>query len=137
MVEGVAAGEIDVIVSSHDPQAADTKRQTFAQSAFGAVGLETLLPAALGVYHDGRASLAHVLNTVTAAPAKLLKLDGGSLKIGAPADLVLFDPGEPFVVDPNALHSRARNTPFEGRKFQGRAAMTFAGGECVFDRAGE
>ncbi|HET7335028.1 MAG TPA: dihydroorotase [Rhizomicrobium sp.] len=137
MVEGVASGEIDVIVSSHDPQAADTKRQTFAQSAFGAVGLETLLPAALGVYHDGRASLAHVLNTVTAAPAKLLKLDGGSLKIGAPADLVLFDPGEPFVVDPNALHSRARNTPFEGRKFQGRAAMTFAGGECVFDRAGE
>lgn len=137
MVEGVASGEIDVIVSSHDPQAADTKRQTFAQAAFGAVGLETLLPAALGIYHNGQASLAHVLNTVTAAPAKLLKLDGGSLKIGAPADLVLFDPDEPFVVDPNALHSRARNTPFEGRKFQGRAAMTFVGGECVFDRAGQ
>ena len=56
---------------------------------------------------------------------------------GAPADLVLIDPDEPFVVDPDKLHSRARNTPFDGRKFQGRAMKTFVGGECVFDRAAE
>ena len=137
MVEGVASGTIDVIVSSHDPQAADTKRQTFAQAAFGAVGLETLLSAALGVHHDGRATLLHLLAAMTTAPARILGLDAGTLAKGAPADLVSFDPEVPFVVEADDLHSRARNTPFEGRKFQGRAQMTFVGGVCVYDRAGD
>jgi dihydroorotase len=137
MVEGVASGAIDVIVSSHDPQAADTKRLPFAQAAFGATGLETLLPAALGIHHDGRASLMRVLETLTLTPAHILDIRAGTLAKGAPADLVLFDPDEPFVVDAAGLRSRARNTPFEGRKFQGRARMTFVGGECVFDRAKE
>jgi dihydroorotase len=135
MVEGVASGVIDVIVSSHDPQAADTKRQPFAAAAFGAVGLETLLPIALSVHHEGRASLLHVLKALTLAPASILGLPGGRLAKGAPADLVLFDPDTPFAVHADELHSRARNTPFEGRKFQGRARMTFVGGECVFDRS--
>jgi dihydroorotase len=135
MVEGVSSGLIDVIVSSHDPQAADTKRQPFAAAAFGTVGLETLLPAALGVHHNGHAELKHVLKALTETPAKILGLPGGRLAKGAPADIVLFDPDAPFVVDPAELHSRARNTPFEGRKFQGRVRMTFVGGECVFDRA--
>jgi dihydroorotase len=134
MVEGVAQGIIDVIVSSHDPQAADTKRQPFALAAFGAVGLETLLPVALGLFHDGHADLLHVLKALTAAPAAILGLEGGRLAKGAPADLVLLDPETPFSVDPEKLHSRARNTPFEGRKFQGQAMLTFVGGECVFDR---
>lgn len=134
MVEGVAEGMIDAIVSSHDPQAADTKRQTFAQAAFGAVGLETLLPTALGLYHDGRVTLGHVLKAVTSAPAEILGLEAGRLAKGLPADLVLIDPDVPFVLDPEMLHSRARNTPFEGRKFQGRADMTFAGGKCVYNR---
>jgi dihydroorotase len=137
MVEGVAQGIIDVIVSSHDPQAADTKRQPFAQAAFGAVGLETLLPVALGLFHDGHADLLHVLKALTAAPAAILGLEAGRLAKGAPADLVLLDPEMPFAVDPEKLHSRARNTPFEGRKFQGQAMLTFVGGECVFDRAAE
>ncbi|MGD0189211.1 MAG: dihydroorotase [Rhizomicrobium sp.] len=134
MLEGVASGAIDVIVSSHDPQAADTKRQTFAQAAFGAVGLETLLPAALTVFHNGRASLAHVLETMTAAPARILGLESGKLEKGATADLVLFDPDEPFVVNASELHSRARNTPFEGRTFEGRVHRTYVAGECVFER---
>ncbi len=135
MVEGVASGAIDVIVSSHEPQGADTKRQPFAAAAFGAVGLETLLPAALTVYHEGHASLPHVLAALTSAPARLLGLPGGTLSKGAPADLVLIDPDEPFAVDAETLRSRARNTAFDGRKFQGRARATFVGGECVFDRA--
>ncbi len=98
MVEGVASGLIDIIVSSHDPQAADTKRQTFAQAAFGAIGLETLLPVALGLHHDGRAHLAHVLRALTASPAKIFGLNAGTLAKGAPADLVLIDPDEPFTV---------------------------------------
>jgi len=135
MAEGVAGGLIDVIVSSHEPQGADTKRQPFASAAAGAVGLETLLPAALALAHDGRATLPHVLKAVTAAPARIFGLAAGTLAKGAPADLVLVDPDEPFVVDAEALHSRARNTAFEGRKFQGRALRTFVGGECVFERA--
>lgn len=135
MVEGVASGLIDVIVSSHNPQAADTKRQPFAQAAFGAAGLETLLPVALGLYHDDKADLLHVLKAMTAAPAKLLGLASGKLAKGAPADLVVIDPDAPFVVDPNKLHSRARNTPFKGRKFQGHAVKTFVAGNLVFDRS--
>lgn len=134
MVEGIASGAIDAIVSSHDPQAADTKRQPFAQAEFGAIGLETLLPVALGLHHDGCASLLHVLKTLTAAPRAILGLDGGTLAKGAPADLVLIDPNEPFVVEPDELWSRTRNTPFAGRRLQGRAQMTFVAGELVFDR---
>ena len=134
MVEGVASGVIDVIVSSHEPQGADTKRQPFATAAAGTVGLETLLPAALSLVHDGQASLSHVLGAMTAAPARIFGLPAGTLAKGAPADLVLLDEGEPFVVDAEKLHSRARNTAFEGRKFQGRAQKTFVGGECVFGR---
>ncbi len=133
MVEGVASGMIDAIVSSHEPQGADTKRQPFAAAAAGTVGLETLLPAALTLVHEGHASLSHVLATLTAAPARIFGLSAGTLAKGAPADLVLIDTGEPLVVDAEKLHSRARNTAFEGRKFQGRARATFVGGECVFD----
>ncbi|HTT83782.1 MAG TPA: dihydroorotase [Rhizomicrobium sp.] len=135
MVEGVASGEIDVIVSSHDPQAADTKRQTFAQAAFGAVGLETLLPAALQLYHNGQAGLLDVFERLTIAPARILGLESGRLACGAPADLVLLDPDEPFRVSAEQLHSRARNTPFEGRTFEGRVHRTYVNGRCVFDRA--
>ncbi len=137
MNEGVASGAIDVIVSSHDPQAADTKRQPFAQAAFGAVGLETLLPAALGIYHDGRGELIHVLAAMTSSPARILGIEGGRLAKGAAADLMLFDPDEPFVVEAERLHSRAKNTAFEGRKFQGRVRATYVGGVCVFDGSKE
>jgi dihydroorotase len=136
MVEGVAEGVIDAIVSSHDPQAADTKRQTFAQAAFGAIGLETLLSVALGLYHDGRTTLAGALKTVTAAPADILGLEAGHLRKRAPADLALIDADAPYLLEPTMLHSRARNTPFEGRKFQGRVEKTFVGGQCVYAREG-
>jgi dihydroorotase len=134
MVEGVASGAIDVVVSSHDPQAADTKRQTFAQAAFGAVGLETLLPAALQLHHNGHARLLDILERLTVAPARILSLDSGRLARGARADLIVFDPDEPFRVDAEDLHSRARNTPFEGRTFEGRVHLTWVNGKRVFDR---
>lgn len=137
MAEGVASGAIDVIVSSHDPQAADTKRLPFPQAAFGAVGLETLLPAALSLYHAGGISLPHLLKAMTSAPAALLGLPGGRLAKGAPADLVLIDPDRPFAVTQDALHSRARNTQFDGRSFRGRAVTTFIAGKPVFDLTAE
>lgn len=133
MVEGVADGIIDIIVSSHEPQGADTKRQPFASAAAGTVGLETLLPAALALAHGGHADPARVVDALTAAPARIFGLEGGRLEKGAPADLTLMDVDEPFRVDGEQLHSRARNTAFEGRRFQGRAKMTFVDGACVFD----
>jgi dihydroorotase len=101
------------------------------------VGLETLLPAALSLHHDGDAELIQILAALTSTPARLLGLAAGTLAKGAPADLALLDIEEPFVVDQRALHSRARNTAFEGRKFQGRGQMTFVDGECVFSRIGD
>jgi dihydroorotase len=133
MVEGVASGIIDVIVSSHEPQGADTKRQPYASAAAGTVGLETLLPVALSLVQDGRIGLSHVLKTMTATPARIFGLPGGALAKGAPADLVLLDPDAPIVVDAEKLHSRARNTAFDGRKFFGRVRATFVGGVQVFD----
>jgi len=132
MVEGVASGVIDVIVSSHEPQGADTKRQPYASAAAGTVGLETLLPAALTLAHDGAAGLSQILAAMTTAPARIFGLPTGTLAKGAPADLLLLDEGDPFVVEADKLHSRARNTAFEGRKFQGRAHATFVGGQCVY-----
>ena len=135
MVEGVASGAVDAIVSSHDPQAAATKRQTFAHAAFGAVGLETLLPAALTVHHNGHASLSHVLATMTTAPARILGLDSGRLVRGAPADLVLCDLAAPRVIDAAKLTSKSKNSAFDGRRLQGEVLMTLVDGRVVYEAA--
>ena len=74
---------------------------------------------------------------MTETPARILGIEGGRLAKGAPADVILFDPGEPFVVEAEKLHSRAKNTAFEGRKFQGRVRQTYVGGACVFDASKE
>ena len=99
MVRGLAAGEIDVIVSSHDPQDVDVKRHPFAEAADGAIGLETLLAAALRLYHNGEIGLMPLLRAMTINPARLLGLPSGRLEKGAPADLILVDLGQPWVVD--------------------------------------
>lgn len=136
MVEGVAAGEIDIIVSSHDPQDADVKRRPFAEAADGAVGLETLLSAGLRLVHAGDLTLMQLLKALTANPAKLLGLDTGELTKGAPADLVLFDPDEPWVVNKDLLKSRSKNTPFDEARMQGRVLRTVVAGETVYEYAG-
>lgn len=132
MAEGVARGDIDALVSGHDPQPAETKRLPFAQAAFGGTGLETLLAAALSLHHDGGASLGATLRAVTEAPARLLGLDAGRLAKGAPADLVLVDVNRPWVVSADAMRSRSKNTPFDGRRMQGRALRTIVGGHDIF-----
>ncbi|HFQ15506.1 MAG TPA: dihydroorotase [Rhodobacteraceae bacterium] len=136
MVDGLGDGVIDVIVSSHDPQDPDTKRRPFAEAAFGAAGVETLLPAALSLVHGGEVSLARVLRALTATPAAILGLDSGRLAPGAPADLVLIDIDTPWTLDIDDLKSKSRNTPFEGRHFQGRALRTVVAGDSVFVREG-
>jgi dihydroorotase len=136
MIRGVASGDIDIIVSSHDPQDADDKRRPFAEATDGAVGLETLLPAALRLFHSGELTLLALLKALTLNPAKLLGLPSGRLVKGAVADVVLFDPGEPWVVNKDLLRSRSKNTPFDESKMQGRVLRTLVAGETVYQYGG-
>lgn len=133
MVEGVADGTIDVIVSSHDPQDADVKRRPFAEAADGAVGLETLLSAALRLhYGNEEVPLLTLWKALSTNPADLLGLRGGRLTKGEPADLIVVDLGEPWVVNKELLRSRSKNTPFDDSKMQGRVLRTVVAGETVF-----
>ncbi|MFV2091996.1 MAG: amidohydrolase family protein, partial [Hyphomicrobiales bacterium] len=136
MVAGLAGGLIDVIVSDHDPQDVDTKRRPFVEAAFGAIGLETLLPCALRLYHNGEIGLAPLLAAMTVNPAKILGLDCGRLAPGAPADLTLIDLEAAWTVQPEALTSKCKNTPFETAMMQGRALLTVVGGATVFTAKG-
>lgn len=132
MVEALARGDIDIIVSSHDPQDVDTKRLPFAEAADGAIGLETLLSAALRLHHDGSVSLKRLIDALSTRPAQIFGLPGGTLKPGAPADITLIDLDEPWLCIKEDLISRSKNTPFENARFSGRAVATYVGGKQVF-----
>lgn len=132
VVEALRDGVIDIISSMHTPQDEESKRLPFEEAASGAVGLETLLPAALRLYHNGDMDLARLWACLSLNPAKLLGLPSGRLAAGAPADLVLFDPDTPFILDRFALQSKSKNTPFDGARMQGRVLATFVGGQKVF-----
>lgn len=136
MVRGLAGGEIDVVVSSHDPQDADTKRHPFAEAADGAIGLETLLAAALRLYHNGEIGLMPLLRAMTSNPARLLGLPSGRIAKGAPADLILVDLGQPWVVDKAEIKARSKNSPFDESKMQGRVLLTMVAGKPVYQYAG-
>jgi len=132
LVEALAKGEIDVVVSSHDPQAPENKRLPFEEAAFGAVGLETLLPLLLELHHKGDVDLITALKAVTVKPAQLLGLPTGRIAKGAPADLAIVDLGAPWVLEADKLRSRSKNTPYDRRKMQGKVLRTIVGGRTVF-----
>lgn len=132
MVEALRDGTIDIIVSSHDPQDVDTKRLPFADAEAGAIGLETLLGAALRLYHNEEVPLIRLIEALSTGPAKLFGLEGGSLKPGAPADLALVDLDEPWVVREADIVSRSKNTCFEGARLQGKVLQTIVAGRTVF-----
>ncbi|HEY3813558.1 MAG TPA: dihydroorotase [Caulobacteraceae bacterium] len=131
LVEALAEGLIDVVVSAHAPAPAEDKRRPFSEAAPGAVGLETLLPALLSLHHDAGLSLIDVLRAVTLMPAELLGLQAGRLSPGAPADLVLVDIEAPVIVDADKLMSKSKNSPFDGRRLQGQVLMTVVDGRIV------
>ena len=133
IIEAVRDGLIDIICSMHTPQDEESKRLPFEEAASGAVGLETLLPAALRLFHSGDLDLPTLFRALSLNPAKRLGLSAGRLSAGAPADLVLFDPGAPFVLDRFKLHSKSKNTPFDGARMQGKVLRTFVAGKEVFD----
>ena len=132
LLGAVNDGTIDVIVSAHDPQDPETKRLPFALSAFGAVGLETLLPATLSLVHNGDIELAAALRALTCRPADLLGLETGRLGTGMPADLTLIDMGVPWVLDRYKLKSKSKNSPYDERRLQGRAIRTIVNGKSVY-----
>ena len=132
MVEALRDGTIDVIVSAHDPQDVETKRHPFAEAADGAVGLETLLAAALRLVHSGDVPLLTVLKAMTSHPADLLGLDSGRLAPGAPADLIVLDMDAPWVLSEADIISRSKNSPFEGARFSGRVLRTLVAGRTVY-----
>ncbi|RCS21991.1 dihydroorotase [Phyllobacterium salinisoli] len=133
MVEAVRSGVIDLVASAHDPQDVDTKRLPFADAEAGAIGLETLLAAALRLYHNESLPLIRIIEVLSTAPARIFSLDAGTLKPGAPADLAIVDLGEPWIVREQDLHSRSKNSCFEGARFQGRVTQTMVAGKIVFN----
>lgn len=135
MIRAVADGTIDIIVSNHDPQDVETKRHPWAEAEDGAIGLETLLAAALRLYHSGDVELLPLLACMTAHPADRLGLESGRLTSGAPADVTVFDPDRPWVLEKSAIRSRSKNSPFEDARFSGRVLHTVVAGKRVYEYA--
>ncbi|MGF1550967.1 MAG: dihydroorotase [Paracoccaceae bacterium] len=133
LVEALAEGLIDVVASGHAPWDTEAKRLPFEEAAVGAIGLETFLPAMMRLVHAGDLSMVRLFEAAALAPARRLGLPGGRLAVGQPADLVLFDPDKPFLLDRARLRSKSKNTPFDRTRMEGRVIGTWVGGERVFD----
>ena len=133
LIDGLTSGMIDIVVSAHAPAPAEDKRLPYDEAAPGAVGLETLLAALLALHHERGIPLTDLLKTVTLAPAKLLGLKAGRLAKGAPADLVLCDIDAPVVIDADRLISKSKNSPFDGRRLQGKVLRTLVEGRTVYE----
>jgi dihydroorotase len=135
VVAAVASGLIDIICSMHTPQDEESKRLPYEAAASGAVGLQTLLPAAMRLVHSGDLTLAQLWRALSSNPAQRLGLDCGRLAVGAPADMILFDPDAPFILDRTKLLSKSKNPPFDEARMQGQVAAPWVGGEHVYGSA--
>jgi len=133
IINAVNSGVIDVISSFHTPQDEESKRLPFETAAAGAVGLETLLPASLQLFHNQSVSLEKLIKTMTLNPALLLGLPSGRITPGAPADLIIFDADIPFILDRETLKSKSKNTPFDGHKLQGKVRRTIVARKTIFE----
>jgi dihydroorotase len=135
LVEALASGLVDVVMSDHNPQDVETKRLPFAEAAPGAIGLETMLSAALRLVHNGRLDWLRLIGAMSTRPAQLLGLPGGTLRPGAPADVIVIDPDVPWVLDPDELKSKCKNTPFDEARLQGRVIRTIVAGRTAYEYA--
>ena len=133
IIDAVNSGVIDIVSSFHTPQDEESKRLPFETAAAGAVGLETLLPASLQLFHSQSVSLGKLIRTMTLNPAILLNLPSGRITPGAPADLIIFDADIPFILDRETLKSKSKNTPFDGHKLQGKVRRTIVAGKTIFE----
>jgi dihydroorotase len=134
VIEGLRDGTIDAIASDHAPWDQDSKRLPFSSAAYGVVGLETLLPLSLELYHNRHLGLLQLIQRLTWNPARILRLPVGRLAPGAPADLVLFDPDVSWRISTDEFRSKSKNAPFDGRPVQGRVRRTMVDGRTIFHR---
>lgn len=134
LLQAVASGLIDVVMSDHNPHDVETKRVPFAEAAAGAIGLETMLAAGLRLIHNGELGFGALIRAMSTRPAELLGLPGGTLRPGGVADVIVIDPDTPWLLDPADLKSQSKNTPFDGARFSGRVARTIVGGRTVFEQ---
>ena len=133
LIDALASGLVDIVVSAHAPAPAEEKRLPFDEAAPGAIGLETLLPALLTLHHEGRVPLTRLIQAATLAPARAIGLDAGHLTVGAPADLLLCDIHAPRLIDAEKLTSKSKNSAFDGRRLQGEVLMTLVDGRVVYE----
>ncbi|MDE7362683.1 MAG: dihydroorotase [Oscillospiraceae bacterium] len=133
ITEGVCDGTIDCIVTDHAPHTAEEKAD-FETAPNGVVGLETSLAATLtALYHKGKITLKRIVRLMCVNPRKILGVPGGSLGEGEPADITVFDINEEWIVNPDKLHSKSKNTCFKGMKMRGRVKMTIVDGKIVYE----
>ena len=131
-MEGINDGTINVIVSDHKPEDEEQKRLTFTQAATGSSGIETLLPLALELYHNGSVKLNTLIQSLTSNPAKILNVNKGNLSIGNDADFCIVDINKPWIVKKENLVSKSKNTSIENKKLQGKVISTFIKGLELF-----
>jgi len=135
LVSALACGLIDVVMSDHNPQDVEGKRLPFDEASPGAIGLETMLPAGLRLVHSGDIPLMTLIKAMSSTPAELLHLAGGNLRPGSPADVIVVDLDAPWVLDPAALKSKCKNTPFDEARLTGRVVRTIVAGRTVYEYA--
>jgi dihydroorotase len=136
VIEGLRDGTIDAIASDHAPWDQDSKRLPFSSAAYGIVGLETLLALSLELYHNRHLDMLGLIRLLTVNPAGILRLPVGRLAVGAPADLVLFDPDQPWQICPDEFRSKSKNAPFDDRPVRGRVRLTIVDGRTIFRHPG-
>ena len=135
--QGLKDGTIDVIATDHAPHHYDAKEREFDEAPNGIVGLETAFGLTMSeLVLSGLLTLPELVYRMSTLPARLFRLPGGTLAVGAPADVVILDPAVQWVVEPGAFFSKSRNTPFAGRTLTGRADLTIVRGRVVWDRLG-
>lgn len=133
LIEGLRSGLIDAIATDHAPHDLASKDKPLEEATFGIVGVETMLPLSLTLYHQGVLSLVDLLAKMTCNAARIINFDGGVIEKGARADLVLIDLDHDWVIECEKFHSKSKNSPFEGFKVKGRAVRTVVAGKTVFE----
>lgn len=133
LIEALAGGVVDCIATDHAPHAQDEKEVGFGCANFGLIGMETALPVLLSLVEKKRLDLSQLIRLLTVGPANIFKLKGGTLKKGAPADLVIFDPEKEVTIQGEKFHSKSRNTPYEGMTFKGKVLFTICDGKVVYE----
>ena len=133
LIEGLKDGTVDAIATDHAPHEIQSKEVSISKAAFGIVGLETMLPLSLELYHNGALSLREVMRRLTCGPADIINEPAGRLKKGVRADLTLIDLDHEWTIECNSFQSKSKNSPFDGRKVKGRAIKTFVNGFSVYE----